>query len=276
MSYFILQILPYITVTIFVLGVLWRLSRWAGGRIVHNITITPAPTSRAGALVDIAEEVVFFRSIFKGDKKLWGGAWIFHVALFAVLGGHLVGIYTLGQQFTVMGVTAATSEQMSNLLGICFGIVTLVALLYLLYRRCSIKEVKYLSATSDYLHLLLLIAIVTIGDMMRLIPGQELAYSPVHQYIGALVSFTPINQISQYAELMSKPLFPVHILLVQILLLVFPYSKLMHLFGMFAHRWIINRPYNEPANGLPGAPVGASTGAGANVSGGQAASGGVH
>ena len=54
------------------------------------------------------------------------------------------------------------------------------------------------------------------------------------------------------------PLFAVHMLLVQILMMVFPYSKLMHALGMFANRWILHKVYVDPAPGLPGitAPAG--------------------
>jgi len=270
-TYFILQILPYIALPIFVIGILYRLGRWASGRIVHNITLTPAPTTQTGALVDIATEAIFFRSIFNTDKALWGGAWIMHMALFAILGGHVMGIGTLGLQFYYIGLTSeATSEMLSNLLGTSMGVVVLVGLLYLLYRRMAINEVKAVSAPSDYAHLLLLIAIVSVGNFMRFVPEWGIHYEPVREYIIHLAKLMPITPDM---EVMHKPLLALHLLLVQILMIIFPFSKLLHVFGMFAHRWIVNRPYVEPANGLPGAPVG---GTGHAVSGGQSASGGVH
>ncbi|AEF95497.1 Nitrate reductase gamma subunit [Desulfotomaculum nigrificans CO-1-SRB] len=271
MTYFILQILPYIALPIFVIGLLYRLGRWANARIVHNITLTPAPTTQAGAILDIAKEVVFFRSLYKADKPLWSGAWLMHVALFFILGGHVMGIGLLGLQFYYIGLTSPElSEYLSNLLGTSFGVLLLVGLLYLLYRRMAVNEVKQISAPSDYAHLLLLIAIVSVGNFMRFVPAWGIEYAPVRDYVINLITLTPITPDM---EVMHKPLFVLHLLLVQILMIIFPFSKLLHVFGMFAHRWIINRPYVEPAPGLPGAPVG---GTGHAVSGGQSASGGVH
>lgn len=271
MTYFILQILPYISVAIFVIGILYRLGRWASGRIVHNITLTPAPTTQAGAMVDIATEAIFFRSLYKADKPLWAGAWIMHMALFAILGGHVMGIGLLGLQFYYIGLTSeATSEMLSNLLGTSMGIIVLLGLLYLLYRRLSINEVKQVSAPSDYIHLIMLIAIITAGNLMRFVPEWGIHYEPVRDYVANLLTLSPVTPDM---EVMHKPLFALHLLLVQMLMIYFPFSKLLHVFGMFAHRWIINRPYVEPAPGIPGVAVG---GSGHAVSGGKSASGGVH
>lgn len=270
MTYFILQILPYISVSVLTIGLLYRLGRWASGRIVHNITLTPAPTTQAGAMVDIATEAILFKSLYKADKSLWSGSWIMHMSLFAILGGHVMGIGLLGLQFYYIGLTGeATSEYLSNLLGTSMGVVVLLGLLYLLYRRMSINEVKMVSAPSDYLHLLMLIAIVTAGNIMRFVPEWGIHYEPVRDYVAHLLTF---SAITPDMEVMHKPVFVVHLLLVQILFMYLPFSKLLHIPGMFAHRWIINRAYVEPASGLPGATVG---GSGQQVSSGHSAAGGV-
>ena len=250
MSYVILQILPYITIAIFIVGIIYRLGRWARARIVHNITLsTPEfPKSVTGAVAEAGTDIIFFKSLFNLDRGLWVGAWPMHVALGAILGGHFMGIYFLGKQFAFMpGITEQTSEQMSSLLGLTFGILIFFALLYLLYRRLAVDYVKKVSLTSDYLHLFLLIAIVSVGNFMRLFPGLGIEYTPVKEYVTNLLMFQPVP-IS--AEVMQKPLFAIHLLLVQVLLIVFPFSKLMHLLGMFGSKYIVTRPYHQPAPGM--------------------------
>ncbi|GAB6180887.1 sulfate reduction electron transfer complex DsrMKJOP subunit DsrM [Desulfotomaculum defluvii] len=249
-TYFIMQVLPYIATTVFVIGLLYRLGRWARARIVHNITLTPAPTTEAGAILDIAKEATFFRSIFRSDRALWAGAWIMHMSLFLILAGHVLGIGLLGRQFAYIGLTSEeTSEILSVLMGTFFGIVLLLSLLYLLYRRIRINEVRAISAPSDYILLLLLIGIVLAGNLMRFVPQWGIHYEPVRDYFVRLISFTPITSDM---EVMHKPALIIHVFLVQLLMIVFPFSKLLHSAGMFAHRYIINRPYIEPAPGLPG------------------------
>lgn len=252
MIYFIMQIMPYITITVFALGILYRLGRWSGARIVHNITLSPFPGTNRQAATVIGAEVVFFKSLFKSDFALWAGGWTMHIALFAILGGHAVGIYTLGMEFVYFGASEGLSEAMSSILGMTFGIVMFFALLYLLYRRLVIQKVRQVSVTSDYLHLILLLSIVSVGNLMRFIPAWNIHYEPVKEYITYLVMLQPIPA---GAEALHNPLFAMHLLLVQILLIVLPFSKLMHVLGMFAERWIINRPYTEPAPGLPNIDV---------------------
>lgn len=259
MSWFILQVLPYITVTVFTLGILYRLGRWAGARIVHNITLAPFPQNNSQVVGIFATEVIFFRSLFKSDFALWVGAWVMHIALFSVIGGHLMGIYTLGKQFVYIGMSEGLSEAMSSLLGTTFGIVVFFALLYLLFRRMSIQKVKEVTVTSDYLILILLLSIVTAGDIMRLVPSLSMEYAPAKEYVTYLVMLQPIPAT---AEVLHNVIFVIHLLLVQLLLIIFPFSKLMHILGMFAERWIINRPYTEPAPGLPNVDVPAARAAG--------------
>jgi len=104
-TFLIAQVLPYITVTIFVAGLLYRLGRWASARIVHNIVLTPAPPTVGGAAVNYAAETLLFKSLFKGDKGLWAGAWFMHIALLAIIGGHVLGFAFLGEQFKYLGTT---------------------------------------------------------------------------------------------------------------------------------------------------------------------------
>ncbi len=267
MSYFIMQILPYITVVIFTFGLLYRLGRWAGSRIVHNITMSPFPQSNSQVLGIYAAEVIFFRSLFNFDRSLWAGGWLMHIALFSIIGGHVMGIYFLGRQFVHIGMTEQLSEQMSALLGTTFGIIVFVALLYLLYRRFAIAKVREVTGASDYLHLILLLSIVTIGNIMRLF-DVGIPYAPVKDYVTHLVMLQPLPANH---EVLTKPFFVLHIFFVQILLMIFPFSKLLHVFGMFADRWIINRVYKEPAPGLPNVNVAAARAAGTGVPSGDGA-----
>lgn len=270
MSYFILQILPYITVTIFTIGILYRIGRWARARIVHNVTLSPYPQSNGEVLGIFAKEVIFFRSLFKSDRALWVGSWLMHISLLNIIGGHVVGFYFLGKQFIYIGMSEQMSEQASNLLGTTFGIIMFFGLLYLLFRRMSIAKVRQVTVTSDYLHLFLLICIVGIGNLMRLFPSVGMHYDVARDFCAALLTFQPINP-----EVYHYPFFIVHFLFVQILLMVFPFSKLMHVFGMFAERWIVNRVYKDPAPGLPNIDIAAARKAGLGLPSGDNVGGGV-
>lgn len=258
MSLLIGQILPYITVTLFVLGLAYRLGRWVGTRIVHNITLsTPWLKSNSEVAIRIGAEAILFRSLFRFDKVLWAGALLMHIALLNVIGGHVVGFATLGEQFAMipgLGITSELSKTASNVLGTVFGILLFVAIAYLLVRRFTITHVKLVTKPSDNLWLVYLLVLVSVGNIMRLFPATSVGYEPVRDYIVALATFQPVLHM----DLLTNWFFLTHFLMVQILLIVFPFSKLMHVFGMFAERWIVNRLYHDPAPGMPNIDVAAA------------------
>ncbi len=268
------QILPYITVTLFTLGVLYRLGRWVGPRIVHNITLSPWPKNNTEVAVRIGTEAFLFRNLFRFDKPLWAGAILMHFALLNILGGHVVGFGFLGEQFALipgLGISPELSREMSDMLGTVFGLVLFFTLFYLLYRRLTLTHVKQVSKISDNMWLIYLIVLVGVGNIMRLFHSFHVEYVEVRDYIVALALFQPVTDM----HLLSNYFFLTHYLLVQILLIVLPYSKLMHIFGMFAERWIVNRVYKDPAPGIPNIDVAAARRAGIGIPADDAAEEGV-
>jgi len=82
----------------------------------------------------------------------------------------------------------------------------------------------------------LLLGIAGSGMYMRLVA--EVGYEPVRDYIVGLLTFHPVMPP-------DNPGFLFHFALVQLLLLYFPYSKLMHSCGVFLSRWLITKPHER-------------------------------
>jgi nitrate reductase gamma subunit len=221
-------VLPYFTAIVFAVGIVGTMMKWSQVRIPLRITVTPAPSSVVG---DIVSELILFKTLFRGTRALWGGGWVFHVCLALALVGHLFGIGVLAHQFMVLGASASQSEQLSAFFGGIAGLGMLAALLYLLYRRTTVKEVQAISDVSDYLVLLLVISIVVTGNYMRFFTHVDLA--EIRDFVGSLLAFRPVPP--------ANSLFVVHFFFVQLLLLYFPYSKLMHSCGMFFTRWLMGK-----------------------------------
>lgn len=219
----------------------------------HEITLAPFPQTPWQSGWIFIREIAFFRNVFFFDPSLWFGAWPMHMALFMVLGGHAVGFYFIGHQFVYLGMSPELSAYMSNLLGSVFGLVLLLGLIYVLVRRVLLVKTRQVSNPSDYLHLVFLIAIVLVGDIMRYFPQYGMHYEEVYEYFKALILFQPVPEF-----VFHNGFFITHLLLVQILMIYFPFSKLLHLFGMFAMRWIENRVHVDPAPGLPNVDVAAA------------------
>ena len=249
-------IVPYLAVIAFIGGVIYRIVDWARSPVPFRITTTggqqkslpwiqPAkfdnPYTTGGVIIRMALEILFFRSLFRNtsahldkagklsyilEKWLWLGALAFHYAFFTVLVRHLrfftepvplpVKLLETLDGFLQIGIPVI---QLS-------GVVLLAAALFLLLRRVLIPQVKYISLAADFFPLFLLVGIALSGILMRyfikvnVVAAKELAMG--------LVTFHPsIPQAGIGA------IFYVHLFFVCILLAYFPFSKLMHMGGIF-------------------------------------------
>ena len=159
-------------------------------------------------------EVVFFESLFKGSKWSWLFGWLFHFGMLVVLVRHL--------RYFTEPVWAWVA--MMQWVGIYAGMAMLLGLVGLLIRRSAVDRLRYISAPSDYLMLALLIAIAGTGLLMKYV---------WHTDIIALKAFVLGMMYFQWAPLPADPLLLLHLLLVIVLMLVFPISKLLHAPGIF-------------------------------------------
>jgi nitrate reductase gamma subunit len=201
---------------------------WLKRPMPFPVSLFPLPSSSTG---DIVREGLLLTTLQKGDNCLWKYAWAMHISLFMVLGGHIVGISTLGHQFTIIGFSPEHSKAMSAALGNFFGIVLLAGLIALFYRRTSNPDVKRLSNPADYFDVIFLMAIVITGMHMRF--ASEFDLAAVRSYLGSVITFSPMPIPEDW-------LFISHYLLVLTLMIYFPFSKLIHSVGFFVSRALIN------------------------------------
>lgn len=94
----------------------------------------------------------------------------------------------------------------------------------LLYRRIFVDRVKTISAPSDYLMLVLILCIAATGLLMRLVSVADLAYAT--EFARGLVQF----ELSNFS---GSVVIHLHLLFVAVLLIIFPFSKLLHAPGVF-------------------------------------------
>jgi nitrate reductase gamma subunit len=281
-------VVPYMAALIFVEGIIYRVVQWARSPVPFRVPTTGAqnrslpwiernlgeqldnPADTKHLVGRMALEVLAFRSLFRNlrtelvkdpdnpegsrlihwsYKWLWLGAIAFHYAFLVVILRHLrffmepvpypIQLLTDVDGFFQFFVPAVYLS----------GIVLVVATAYLLARRITNPNMRYISLAADYFPLLLILGIGTTGILMRyffktdVIAVKELAIGLVtlHPHIPA----TPIS-----------PLFYTHLFLVSVLFAYFPFSKLMHAPGVFMsptrnlacnNRWVRHvNPWNYP------------------------------
>ena len=233
MLFFIGQLLPYIAAAVFFIGIGWRVAAWLRVPVPFPLSLSHAVKTNSDRMLAIGREIFLFDSLRRGDRWLWLWAWLLHISLAFIIIGHIVGIYYLTKQFTYIGFSSEASSRLSALLGTISGVVFFTALVVLLYRRMTIPEVKRLSDPADYFIPGLLLGVVITGMYMRLASGVDLP--AVRAYLAGLFTLNPIPMPKDW-------IFISHFTLVNILLIYFPFSKLIHMAGMFVNRLIITQP----------------------------------
>lgn len=206
--------LSYFAGITFVLGLLWRLIGYLRAPTPVPVVVTPAPDTDAGAAIRVAGDVLLFPALFKADKALWAGAWVFHAALWVILLRHL-------RYFTypVPGLSVLMSP-VALWAGYIFGL----AVLFLFWRRLALPRTLYVSGLPDYFALALVGLIAATGILVKYWLHVNLV--DVKAFTLGLLTLHPVAPP-------QHPLFLVHFLLVALLMLYFPFSKLLHAGGIF-------------------------------------------
>ena len=179
-----------------------------------KIPTMPAPTTQTGVVLRMAREVVFFESLFKSNKWIWLFGWLFHVSMALVLLRHLR--YFTEPVWAVISIIQP--------IGLYAGFGMLAGLLALWARRIVVPRVRYISGPSDHLMLILLLAIVISGFFMQYVERVDIL--AVKAFMLGLMSFN-------IQPMPDSPILMLHLGLVAALMIIFPFSKLLHAPGVF-------------------------------------------
>jgi len=249
-------IIPGVAFAAFIIGLVYRVMKWARVPVPFRIPTTTgqqkslpwipheeyeSPSGAFGAIVRMASEVLLFRSLFRNtavkvnaerehvsydsSKYLWAAAMAFHWAMLVVVLRHFrffvepvprwVELLQVADGFFQVGVPVIYATTA----------VMIAAVVYLLGRRLVDPYVRYISLPSDYFALFLLLGIGGSGVLMRHFEKVDIVQ--VKAAIAGWSSFQPVVPEGVGA------MYFVHVLLVSALLFYFPFSKLLHMPGVF-------------------------------------------
>lgn len=257
-------ILPYAAMLTFIIGFISRIMNWTRSAVPFRITTTCGqqkslpwikpnaidnPFSKGAVVIRMFLEIVLFRSLFRNTRLkmkagpkitynleifLWVGALAFHYAFLTVLLRHLrfftepvpILVQLLETVDSFFRIEILYDINQFGLPGVYIsGLVLLAAVTYLFLRRVFIPNVKYISLAADFFPLFLIFGIAFTGILMRYVTKIDVVAAK--ELTMGLVSFHPT-----IPEGLAS-IFYVHVFFVSILLVYFPFSKLMHLGGIF-------------------------------------------
>jgi len=215
---------PYVAVAIFLGGIAYRIYRWREKEPVPaHLSLFPRPRSRLGRVVDMLVDMFTLKGLWKVNKPLWVGGFVMHLGLLLLLLGHVRAFTDYYFLWDLLQWGEEQQTHFSHVAGLIVGILFMVPLFYLLARHFG-GAVKWLSTPEDYSILFLLIGIAVTGNHMRFL--LEVDSHQVRSFIQGLFLFR-----WQPAPVTAGTSFIYHFAFVQLLMVYFPFSKLMHTVG---------------------------------------------
>lgn len=248
-------VIPYLAVATFIIFMIFRVLKWGSSAVPFRIPTTCGqqeslswikqsklenPSSALGVMGRMALEVFLFRSLFRNlktqlgeDKKLsygeakwlWMAGLAFHWSFFLILIRHL-RFFSEQLPFPVQLLEGLDSFlQIGAPLLYMTDVVLLGAVLYLFLRRIGIPQLSYISLINDYFPLFLIFGIGLTGVLMRYFFKTDIV--GVKLLSMSLVSFSPVIPKG------IGVIFYIHLFLICSLFAYFPFSKLVHMGGVF-------------------------------------------
>ena len=223
-AYVLTHITPYIALAIFVGGMTYQLYRWRQkSPIEAHMSLYPRPQGRLARLGEVLVDMFTMKGILRVNKPLWAGGFMMHVGLLLLLVGHVRVATDYYFLWNLLHWGEAEQHTFSSVAGLSAGVLFLVPLFYLLLRRWS-GSVKWLSTPEDYFLLVLLISIAVTGTHMRLVLEVDQHAMRSFRQRKALFHSRPVPDSAAAS-------FVYHFALVQLLMIYFPFSKLVHTIG---------------------------------------------
>jgi nitrate reductase gamma subunit len=164
-------------------------------------------------------------------RMLVVGSNCFHVGVLAILAGHLVGLLTPHSVYTALGLSVANKQLLAMGAGGVFGVICFVGLTLLIWRRLTDPRIRATSSIMDIVILLLLYAQLILGlssifvSAQHLDGGEMLKLAAWAQHLVTLQT----DAASMIADVAS--VFKLHILLGLTIFLIFPFSRLVHIWS---------------------------------------------
>jgi len=255
LSYLFGVVLPYLAFAAFVVGVVNRVVYWARSPVPFRVPTTCGqqkslpwikhdnlenPYNLMGVIGRMALEVLFFRSLFRNtktevregprityaaEKLLWAGGLAFHWSFLVIILRHFKYFTVPAPAWVNMIQGLDGFFQVGLPIILASDVVVVAALTFLFLRRVVDSKVRYISLPADYFALFLLLGITISGIIMRYFSKTDIV--SVKQLAVGLMSFQPTVPEG------IGSIFFVHLFLVSVLLAYFPFSKLMHMAGVF-------------------------------------------
>jgi nitrate reductase gamma subunit len=204
---------------------------------LHNVVFGIYPyialvVLAVGTIIRYDREPYSWRSgssqLLRRKQLMWGSV-LFHVGVIVIFFGHLAGLLTPIWVFDALGVSHGAKQILAIVAGGGAGLMAIAGATLLVHRRLFDARVRASSSFSDTGIIILLwaqlaLGLATIPISLQHLDGHEMV--TFMSWAQGIFSFDP--QASSYI-IGASPVFKLHLLLGLTILLLFPFTRLVHM-----------------------------------------------
>jgi nitrate reductase gamma subunit len=179
--------------------------------------------------------------LHRGNLRL--GSILFHIGVLGLFFGHLVGLLTPVAVWDWLGVDHSTKQAAAMIAGGIMGWLCLSGLLILIHRRMSNARISAVTRTGDKVLLLWILATLLLGlTTIGMSSGHMDGHMMVQLMTWAQHVVTLRGDAPQFV--VNTPLlFRLHLLMGMTLFVIFPFTRLVHVWSGFASVTYLSRAW---------------------------------
>lgn len=199
----------------------------------------------AGSLIRFDQNQYSWKSdssqLLRQGSLRWGSN-LFHGGILFLFFGHLVGLFTPHAVYGVF-ISAATKQALAVYAGGVAGVACFIGLSLLIHRRVFDARIRHTSHPTDIAVLLVLwvqlvLGLITLPYSMQHTDGSTMLV--LADWAQRIMTLRPVES----AALIALPWpYQVHVVLGMTIFLLFPFSRLVHIWSGFAAVGYLLRPY---------------------------------
>lgn len=208
-------VLPYASMAVFVTGHVWRYRRDQLGW-----------TSRSTQILE--------------SRLLAWGSNLFHWGAIGVILGHVLGILVPSSLTSSAGVSERAYHHLAGIGGGIAGIICLIGLVILVYRRSAVARIRVTTTTADVLVYILLATLIVLGVTEAI--GWNV-FGPGYNYRNTVSPWFRSLFHDPKPDLVSSApvVYQLHAAIPWLLYMLWPFSRLVHVWSIpFQY---LGRPY---------------------------------
>jgi len=254
LSLTLIEIYVYIVVIIFVIGLIRKVAKWFsvsfhlrwelypvphdinadyGGSYMEEFRWWEKPIKRTtlGMLKELLSEMLFMKRVYEHKRRLWYISYLFHGGIYLILSWFFLLILN-GITIYYIGIPIPSSNLWSQILynltiitgGI--GIISsLIGCIGLIIMRFSDESMRIYSSGIEYFNLFFILVTILTGFYSWLIFDQ--VFNIARGFMTSLISFGAFSE-----PYLNMPI-TLHIILLGLLFMYIPYTKLTHFIGKY-------------------------------------------